>query len=322
MVRLGNAAVVAMNDPFRVIARYGSEVDIARPGEPVLRAHLRRRNDDVVCGDLVFLENGKAAVARRAERGNRLVRRDGAHRVKTIAANIDRAWIVVAPRPETPRLLIDRFLVGILNLPARAGILINKSDLVTSAEGGHGTLAADDYRSLDIPILSVSAHTEVGLDLLRAAARGASNILVGPSGAGKSSLVQALLPRETLRVGALGDTGEGRHTTTTARWYETGDGAAWIDSPGVRDFSPEIRSTDDLARGFPDIAEIAQHCRFRNCTHRAEPDCAVRTAADEGRIMAGRMAAWLELFSGMEAGSTSDRHSPLERKGHARDSET
>lgn len=321
-MRLGNAAVAAMNDPFRVIARYGSEVDIARPGEPVLRAHLRRRNDDVVCGDLVFLENGKAAVARRAERENRLVRRDGSHRVKTIAANIDRAWIVVAPRPETPRLLIDRFLVGILNLPARAGILINKSDLVTSAEGGHGTLAADDYRSLDIPILSVSAHTEFGLDLLRAAARGASNILVGPSGAGKSSLIQALLPRETLRVGALGDTGEGRHTTTTARWYETGDGAAWIDSPGVRDFSPEIRSTDDLARGFPDIAEIAEHCRFRDCTHRAEPDCAVRIAADEGRIMAGRMAAWLELFSGMEAASTSDRQSPLERKGHARNSET
>ncbi len=312
-----------MNDPFRVIARYGSEVDIARPGEPVLRAHLRRRNDDVVCGDLVFLENGKAAVARRAERVNRLVRRDGSHRVKTIAANIDRAWIVVAPRPETPRLLIDRFLVGILNLPARAGILINKSDLVTSAEGGHGTLAADDYRSLDIPILSVSAHTEDGLDLLRAAARGASNILVGPSGAGKSSLIQALLPRETLRVGALGDTGEGRHTTTTARWYETGDGAAWIDSPGVRDFSPEIRGADDLARGFPDIAEIAEHCRFRDCTHRAEPDCAVRIAADEGRIMAGRMAAWLELFSGMETGSgASDRHTPLERKGHARNSET
>jgi ribosome biogenesis GTPase / thiamine phosphate phosphatase len=311
-----------MNDPFRVIARYGSEVDVARPGEPVLRAHLRRRNDDVVCGDLVFLEDGKAAVARRAERENHLVRRDGFNRLKTIAANIDRAWIVVALRPETPRLLIDRFLVGILNLPARAGILINKSDLLEETDGRTGIQGLDDYRSLDIPILSVSAHTEAGLDALRAAARGSSNILVGPSGAGKSSLIQALLPRETLRVGALGETGEGRHTTTTARWYETGDGAAWIDSPGVRDFSPEICSLDDLARGFPDIAEIAQHCRFRDCTHRAEPDCAVRAGASEGRIAAGRMAAWLELFSGMETARIADRDSAPIRKPNTRDSKT
>jgi ribosome biogenesis GTPase len=309
-----------MNDPFRVIARYGSEVDVARPGEPVLRAHLRRRNDDVVCGDLVFLENGTAAIARRAERGNQLVRRDGFNRLKTIAANIDRVWIVVAPRPETPRLLIDRFLIGILNLPARAGILINKSDLLVPTEGDPTTPALDDYRSLDIPILPVSAHTEAGLAPLRAAARGASNILVGPSGTGKSSLIQTLLPRETLRVGALGGTGEGRHTTTTARWYETGDGAAWIDSPGVRDFSPEIRSADDLARGFPDIAELARHCRFRDCTHRAEPGCGVRTAADEGRITSGRMAAWLELFSGMETGRIPDREPASARKAHARDS--
>jgi ribosome biogenesis GTPase len=310
-----------MKGPFRVIARYGSEIDIARPGETVFRASLRRRNDDVVCGDLVFLEESETAVAGKAERKNRLVRRDGYNRLKTIAANIDRAWIVVAPRPETPRLLIDRFLVGILNLPARAGILVNKSDLVDPTERALGTHALEDYRKLEIPILSVSAHTEAGLDAFRAAARGASNILVGPSGSGKSSLIQTLLPRENLRVGALGETGEGRHTTTTARWYETGDGAAWIDSPGVRDFSPEIGTQEELALGFPDIAGLARQCRFRDCAHRTEPGCAVRVALEEDRITVGRVAAWLELLAEMEEGNTVHRKPPSSRKARLRGSE-
>lgn len=286
----------------RVLARYGSEIDALQPDGSVLRTHLRRRVDDVVCGDVVMVDAAGAVVRSREPRRNHLTRRDGFNRLRTIAANIDRAWIVIAPRPEIPRLLIDRFLVGIRNLPAEAGIFVNKSDLAFTGDSATSGPDLSDYMHLSLPVLRVSARTGLGLEALRAAAAGGCNILVGPSGVGKSSLIQALLPDEKLRIAEAGQHGEGRHTTTTARWYEAEGGAAWIDSPGVRDFSPEIAGLDSLVRGFPDLSGYAADCRFRNCTHRSEPGCAVRAAVERGLLPAARLEAWRELRESLVAG--------------------
>ncbi|WP_006747870.1 ribosome small subunit-dependent GTPase A [Thioalkalivibrio paradoxus] len=288
--------------PLRVVARYGSEVDLLDDWQRIHRARLRRRTDDVVCGDLVFLEPTQAAVTRRAKRHNQLSRRDGTHRLRTIAANIDRVWIVIAPQPEVPRFLVDRFLTGIVNLPARPALLVNKWDCIDPQRPSTFDALLENYRCLDLELLHVSAHTGYGLDRLRTAARGSSNILVGQSGVGKSSLIQSLLPREELRIGELGHSGEGRHTTTTARWYES-EGGAWIDSPGVRDFTPEIGSATELARGFSDLAAHAGQCRFRDCTHQAEPGCAVRAAVANGELPARRLEAWHELLQEIVAGA-------------------
>jgi ribosome biogenesis GTPase / thiamine phosphate phosphatase len=284
----------------RVVARYGSEVDVFLPRGELLRANLRRKVDDVVCGDIVAVEPGERIVTARERRKNQLTRRDGFDKRRTIAANIDRVWVVVAPRPAIPHLLIDRFLVGILNLPASAAIVVNKCDLLDEVTGPPLEESLGGYRHLDLPILQVSARTGYGLEALRAVASGSTNILVGPSGVGKSSLVQAMLPGETLKVGAVGNTGEGRHTTTTARWYAAEGQAAWIDSPGVRDFTPEIGTMDELVRGFPDLGDFGDGCRFRNCTHRSEPGCAVRQAVDQGLLPHGRLQAWMELLKGVE----------------------
>jgi ribosome biogenesis GTPase len=239
-------------------------------------------------------------VTARERRRNQLTRRDGFDKRRTIAANIDRVWVVVAPRPAIPHLLIDRFLVGILNLPASAAVVLNKCDLVDDVTGPALEESLAGYRHLELPILQVSAKSGFGLEAFRAAAAGSTNILVGPSGVGKSSLIQAMLPGETLKVGAVGDTGEGRHTTTTARWYPAEGQAAWIDSPGVRDFTPEIETTDELVRGFPDLADFGDGCRFRNCTHRSEPGCAVRQAVEQGLLPDRRLQAWLELLRDVE----------------------
>lgn len=291
----------------RVVARFGSEVDVLPPTGGILRAHLRRKFDDVVCGDVVLVEPGERIVTGRERRINHLGRRDGFNRHRTIAANIDRVWIVVAPRPEIPHLLIDRFLVGIFNLPASAAVVINKYDLVDAVTAKSLEASLAGYRHLDLPVLQVSANTAFGMEQFRDAAAGGSNILVGQSGVGKSSLIQAMLPEQSLRVGAVGHSGEGRHTTTTARWYPFADGGAWIDSPGVRDFTPEITSIDELLRGFPDLGDIGDGCRFRNCTHRSEPGCAVRQAVDQGMLPEARLKAWLELLQGLSSGSSGRR---------------
>ena len=293
----------------RVVARFGSEIDVLPPTGGILRAHLRRKFDDVVCGDLVLVEPAERIVTGRERRINHLGRQDGFNRHRTIAANIDRVWIVVAPRPEIPHLLIDRFLVGIFNLPASAAVVINKYDLVDAVTARSLAANLGGYRHLDVPVLQVSAHTGFGMESFRDAAAGGSNILVGQSGVGKSSLIQAMLPEQSLRVGEVGHSGEGRHTTTTARWYPFAGGGAWIDSPGVRDFTPEITNVNELARGFPDLDDCADGCRFRNCTHRSEPGCAVRQAVNQGTLPEGRLQAWLELLEGLTNG-TSGRREP------------
>ena len=293
----------------RVIARFGSEIDVLPPTGGILRAHLRRKFDDVVCGDVVLIEPAERIVTDRERRINHLGRRDGSNRQQTIAANIDRVWIVIAPRPQIPHLLIDRFLVGIFNLPASAAVVINKYGLVDAVTAKSLEASLDSYRDLDLPVLQVSAHTGFGMESFREAAAGGSNILVGQSGVGKSSLIQAMLPEQSLRVGEVGHSGEGRHTTTTARWYPSAGGGAWIDSPGVRDFTPEITSIDELLRGFPDLGEIADGCRFRNCQHRSEPGCAVRQAVGQGMLPEARLKAWLELLQDLTSGSSARRES-------------
>ena len=281
----------------RVFARHNQMADVAEADRPPRRIRLHRRFRDLACGDQVELDDTGEQVTRQLERDNVLVRRDGFGRRKVIAANIDCVWIVIAPEPAPSRNLIDRFLVAILNLPARPRLLVNKQD--TGSADPPEWLEA--YRGLELDPLFVSARTGYGLDDLAAAAAGQTNILVGQSGVGKSSLVAALLEQYGIAdaiapaTGDLAASGEGRHTTVTAQWYPLANGGAWIDSPGVRDFTPEIPSLDTLERGFPDIAERGDQCRFRDCRHQREPGCAVLAAIEAGELPAARLQAWHDL---------------------------
>ncbi|WP_019612553.1 ribosome small subunit-dependent GTPase A [Thioalkalivibrio sp. AKL7] len=292
-----------MTQIARVFARHNQMADIAGPDEAPRRLRLHRRFRDLACGDLVELDATGDEVARQLDRNNVLVRRDGFGRRKVIAANIDCVWIVIAPEPAPSRNLIDRFLVAILNLPARPRLLINKQDEGPAARPEW----LDAYRQLDLDPLFVSAKSGFGLDDLAAAAAGQTNILVGQSGVGKSSLVAALLDQYGIvdaiapTTGDLAASGEGRHTTVTAQWFPLANGGAWIDSPGVRDFTPEIPSLDTLERGFPDIAERGDQCRFRDCRHQSEPGCAVLAAIEAGELPAARLQAWHALAAEIPA---------------------
>lgn len=287
----------------RVLARHSQMADVAGADGARQRIRLHRRQKDLVCGDRVELAPEGDHILLRLDRDNVLVRRDGFGRRKAIAANIDCVWIVIAPAPAPSHHLIDRFLVAVHNLPARPRLLINKQD--------DGPAAAPEwlapYRHLDLEPLQVSARSGYGLDDLAAAAAGQTNILVGQSGVGKSSLIAALLRDHGTgelpepATGELAHSGEGRHTTVTAQWYPLANGGAWIDSPGVRDFTPEITSLDMLERGFPDIAGAAEGCRFRDCRHRSEPGCAVHAAVAAGELPAARLEAWHALADSLPA---------------------
>jgi ribosome biogenesis GTPase len=223
-------------------------------------------------------------------RDNVMERIDARGRPEPVAANIDRLAIVVAAEPVPDWFLVDRYWAGARIKDIDTLLVINKQDLGTS--GMQGEL--ETYRSLNLPCLEISAHAGFGLEALRAALSGVT-LLVGQSGVGKSSLVNALAPEAAAQTAELTRDAEGRHTTTTARWYRLDDTAALIDAPGVRDFAPPASITRAAERGFEEIHAAGVACRFNDCRHFQEPGCAVRAALAAARISPRRYESYRRL---------------------------
>lgn len=283
-----------------VTARYGREadvVDLAHPDQPPRRCHLRAHVDPVV-GDRVLWEagDGYGVVAAVAPRRSVLRRREG-KQVRILAANIDQVVVVIAAEPEPHANLVDRFLVAAELEAMRALVLANKCDL--DSEEGQRAVAAicEPLGALGYPVLRVSARTGAGIDTLRDHLRDKISVFCGQSGVGKSSLINRLFPDVGAAVGALSEAaGKGRHTTTTARFYPVPGGAV-IDSPGIREFGVECADPQTLMAGFVELAPFAAQCRFRDCTHREDPGCAIVAAIERGEVDARRLASFHQLYA-------------------------
>ncbi|OOG27224.1 ribosome small subunit-dependent GTPase A [Thioalkalivibrio denitrificans] len=289
-----------LNRTGRVLTRFGAELIIEDETGRRLRCTARRRLQDVVCGDHVTWtpsDSGNHVVTGIEPRRNLLERVDPRGQRRAVAANIDQVVLIIARQPPPQWPLVDRYLVAIEALEARAVIVMNKVDLEEAAPGSDDTGQMESlYRDLGYPMLHTSAATGAGLGELRARLAGLTSILLGQSGVGKSSLIKALLPDEDLRIGALSEgTGEGRHTTTAATLYHLPDGGDLIDSPGVRDFTPPPLQAEALAHGFVEFRPHLGQCRFHNCVHDREPGCAIKAAVDAGEISEPRYKSYLAL---------------------------
>jgi ribosome biogenesis GTPase len=211
-----------------------------------------------------------------------------------VAANVDQLAIVASvAEPPFRSGLVDRFM-----LAAHAGgllplLVINKLDLLPGA-ALPAEIAA--YQEL-LPLHPVSARSGAGLDRLRAALRGKRSVLAGHSGVGKTSLVNALEPELQLETGELAAGGRGRHTTTRSSWIRLEADSIAIDTPGVRELASGPVDPELVLRVYPDLARFAADCRFRDCSHAAEPGCAVRAAVEGGRLGAARLEGWRRLVA-------------------------
>ncbi len=279
-----------------VIVNHGARALIEISDGTRLRCSVRGKRLRPVCGDRVDwrrVDAESGVIERIADRRTALERADGPRRTSAIAANLDRVFVVVAPEPEPDAVLIDRYLVMIERGGIEAAIVVNKSDLPPA-----GFLSRfAEFERAGYPLFPVSAVDGSGLPSLSAAFSGRANLLVGQSGVGKSSLLNALVPDLALQTGLLSlGSGEGRHTTTATTAYRLDDSATLVDSPGVREFWLPEMPAPDLIRGFREIARAGENCRFRDCVHASEPDCAVRVALDTGGISERRYRSYRALL--------------------------
>ncbi len=284
-----------------ITAHYGSKVEV----ESLLdgsrqRCHFRANLAQLVVGDRVLWQpaqsSGDGVVVATDERTSVLCRPDNYGKLKPVAANVDRMLIVFAPAPVPSSQLLDRYLVAAELSGITPVLVLNKADLIDEVLRPHFDELSAIYHDLGYPLLEASAADAHGLSALRDALVGHTCVFVGQSGVGKSSLVNVLLPDAELATNVLSDvSGLGQHTTTTARLFHLPDGGNLIDSPGIREFGLWHIDEDELLRGYRELAPLAGHCRFRNCSHLHEPGCALTGAVEAGDISAERLENYYRI---------------------------
>ncbi|HZX04422.1 ribosome small subunit-dependent GTPase A [Kribbella sp.] len=216
----------------------------------------------------------------------------GSSRGQVLASNVDVIAIVVGLVPEPNIVRIERFMALAWESGARPVVVLTKSDLVTDAD-----LLAEDVAAAapGADVLVCSASTGAGLDAVRELlAENATLALLGSSGAGKSSLVNALAGVELLDVQDIREDGKGRHTSVRRELIVLPRGGVVIDTPGLRGIGLQ-ESGEGLAAAFPDITELAERCKFKDCSHESEPGCAVQAGLEDGTLPYRRYESWVKL---------------------------
>lgn len=278
-----------------VLASYGRGV-LVQANEMTLHCALSGRKQRIVCGDRVTWGYPRSADAPSIlsvePRRNLIERIDARGRAEPVAANIDRLAIVVAAEPAPDWFLVDRYWAGAALKDLDGLLIVNKLDLGTESIQAE----LKSYRNLNLNCVEVAASSGAGITDLQRGLAGSVTLLVGQSGVGKSSLVNALSPQAAAQTAELTRDAEGRHTTTTARWYALGPTTAIIDAPGVRDFAPPASLVRAAERGFIEMHRLSVQCRFKDCRHMEEPGCAVRTAVVAGEIAPRRYESYRRLF--------------------------
>ena len=253
------------------------------------RGVLRREGNSPLTGDLVEItvEKGKGMVEKILPRKN--------HFIRPAVANVDALVIFAANvNPVTEPFLIDRVAAIAGDQNVQAVLCVNKCDLDPAMD------LVRIYEHAGFPVICTSAETGEGVEDLRALLEGKLTAFTGNSGVGKSSILNRLAPGLQLETGEVSERlGRGRHTTRHVELYRLGENTYVADTPGFSSFDTdqmELILKENLQYAFPDFGVFLGKCRFDDCSHRKEPDCAVRAAVEAGDIEASRYDSYLRLY--------------------------
>ena len=276
----------------RIVRSLSDFYDVQTPDGVITcrgRGHLRKGQEIPLTGDMVEITTaqGKGMVEKILPRRNRFIR--------PAVANVD-ALVVFASNvnPVTEPFLIDRVAAIAGNQDVEVHICVNKCDLDTGAD------LARIYRNAGFPVIQASAITGEGVEQLRQLIKGKLTAFTGNTGVGKSSMLNALCPQLQLATGEVSQKlGRGRHTTRHVELYRLDDDTFVADTPGFSSFDTDqmdVILKENLQYTFPDFAPYLGKCQFHDCSHRAEPGCAVRQALDAGELESTRYESYLRLY--------------------------
>ena len=276
----------------RILRSLSGFYDVQTPGGLITcraRGILRKAGNSPLTGDLVEIsvEKGKGMVERILPRKN--------HFIRPAVANVD-ALVVFAANvnPVTEPFLIDRVAAIAGDQNVDVYLCVNKCDLDPAYD------LVRIYEHAGFPVICTSAETGEGVQELRSLLEGKLTAFTGNSGVGKSSILNRLSPELKLETGEVSEKlGRGRHTTRHVELYRLGENTYVADTPGFSSFDTdqmELILKENLQYAFPDFGRFIGKCRFDDCSHRKEPDCAVRAAVEAGGIEKSRYESYLKLY--------------------------
>ena len=268
-----------------------------------------RSTNPVAVGDRVCItETGdeNAFITEIEDRKNYIARKPTnlSKQLHIIAANLDQAFLIVTLKsPVTNTVFMDRFLATAEAYRVPAHILINKIDLYNEEEKEYMNGLVNLYNNIGYPCTCISAKTGEGIEEFRSYMKDKISLLTGNSGVGKSTLINIIDPINDAKTGIVSESHhKGMHTTTFSEMFELKDGGYLIDTPGIKGFGTIDMKIEEIGHYFPEIFAASKKCRFSNCTHTHEPNCAVLEAIENHYISESRYTSYLSIIQDEEEG--------------------
>ena len=271
-----------------VIASYGKRYGVELDDGSQVSCVTRGKKNDLACGDRVDVKmtDTHEGVVEKLHPRSSLLFRSNAYKTKTLASNVTQVVIVLATTPSFYEALLNRCLIAAEAANIKALIVLNKSDLADNSEA---MKLLSVYQSLGYQVQPLSAKNDIAP--LKQWLKNQTSVLVGQSGMGKSTIVNALLPESAVRTQEVSSVlDSGKHTTTAAHLYHLDAHSDLIDSPGLQEFGLNHLNIEELEHAFIEFRPYLGKCRFNNCKHLHEPDCAVISAVESGEISPVRLA--------------------------------
>jgi len=278
-----------------------------------------KSTNPVTVGDVVDFEmepnHETGIITNIHNRKNYIVRKSVklSKRQHIIASNIDQVFLLVTiTNPPTLPPFIDRFLATAEAYHIPAILLFNKIDIYTKEELKKLKELKEIYTNIGYQCFEISATQNYNINIIKQLMKDKISMFSGHSGAGKSTLINAISPKLNLKTAAISESHkQGLHTTTFAEMFEIENNSFIIDTPGIKGFGVVDFTPEEITDYFPEFFKLKQHCKFNNCLHTNEPDCAVKNALDNNEIALSRYLSYLQILEGDDENYRVDDYAKL-----------
>jgi len=283
-----------------IIGTYSQRMLVKTSNNEILFAKIKGKKIQPVCGDQIEIspiaKESDWLINKIIPRNNELTRSNYSHKREIIAANITMIAVVVSDPPKPDWFIVDRYIGAAESMSIKACIICNKIDLNWKTEQYSKTIK--NYQSIGYPVIHCSAETKSNLEKILEYLENETAIFVGQSGVGKSSIINQISRNSNQLTQEISSKKkEGKHTTVNSNILDLNNGGKVMDSPGVRDYSPIIDSTYKVVGSFVEIEAEGLKCKFNNCSHAKEQNCAVKEAVNDERIDPRRYKSYKRLLN-------------------------